>query len=64
MQYFGYESLDMQLPASAFTTGVNTLSLQCLDGFGIYYDHLSLSNDPASNPPVVTEASVEPSPLL
>jgi alpha-mannosidase len=63
MQYFGYESLDMQLPASAFASGVNTLSLQCLDGFGIYYDHLSLSNDPARNPPAVTEAWVEPSAL-
>ena len=50
MQYFGYESLDMQLPASAFASGVNTVSLQCLDGFGIYYDHLSLSNDTARNP--------------
>ncbi len=63
LQYFGYESLDMQLPASAFASGVNTLSLQCLDGFGIYYDHLLLSNDPARNPPAVTEAWVEPSAL-
>ncbi|MGI8961429.1 MAG: hypothetical protein ACR2IV_17040 [Bryobacteraceae bacterium] len=60
LQYFGYESVEMQLPASAFARGVNTLSLQCLDGFGIYYDRLSLSNNPASSPPVITEASVEP----
>ena len=63
MQYFGYESLDMQLPASAFTSGVNTIALQCLDGFGIYYDDLSLSNDPVRNPPAVTGAWVEPNAL-
>ncbi len=63
MQYFGYESLDMQLPASALTNGVNTIALQCLDGFGIYYDDLSLSNDPVREPPAITEASIEPSVL-
>jgi alpha-mannosidase len=65
MQYFGYESLDMPLPASAFARGVNTLSLQCLDGFGIYYDRLSLSNDGTSDSdaPAVVAASVEPSAL-
>ena len=63
LQYFGYESLEMQLPASAFTTGPNTLSLRCLDGFGIYYDRLSLSNDSVKEPPAVTEASVEPTAL-
>ena len=44
-QYFGYESLDMPLSASRFRIGINTISLQILDGFGIYYDSLSLSND-------------------
>lgn len=63
LQYFGYESLEMQLPASAFTTGPNTLSLRCLDGFGIYYDRLSLSDDSVKEPPAVTEASVEPTAL-
>jgi len=63
MQYFGYESLDMQLPASAFTSGANTITLQCLDGFGIYYDDLSLSNDPVREPPAITDASIEPSVL-
>ena len=36
MQYFGYESLDMLLPASYFHQGANTLALRCLDGFGIF----------------------------
>jgi hypothetical protein len=63
LQYFGYESVEMQLPASAFVAGANTLSLQCLDGFGIYYDDLSLSNDPLSQPSLVTEAFVEPTAL-
>lgn len=35
LQFIGYQSLDMQLPASLFSTGSNTLSMQCLDGFGI-----------------------------
>lgn len=63
MQYFGYESLDMQLPASLFASGENTISLQCLDGFGIHYDRLSLSNDPMGSSPTITEASVEPTAL-
>ncbi|HEX4424163.1 MAG TPA: polysaccharide lyase family protein [Terriglobales bacterium] len=63
MQYFGYESLDMQLPASAFNAGSNTLSLQCLEGFGIFYDDLTLSNNPNAVPPLITQASVEPTVL-
>ncbi len=63
MQYFGYESLDMQLPASAFAIGLNTIALECLDGFGIYYDDLSLSNDAERDPPAIAEASIEPTVL-
>ena len=63
MQYFGYESLDMTFPASTFTNGSNTLSVQCLDGFGIFYDHFSLVNDRSANPPLVTGSWVEPSVL-
>ena len=63
MQYFGYESLDMHFPASAFAKGSNTLSVQCLDGFGIFYDHLSLANNPNANLPRITESWVEPSVL-
>jgi len=63
MQYFGYESLDMQLPASAFAPRTNTLSLQCLDGFGIFYDHLGLANDSQALPQTIAEASVEPTVL-
>jgi len=63
MQYFGYESLDMHFPASAFAKGSNTVSVQCLDGFGIFYDQLSLANNPTANPPLVTESWVEPSVL-
>jgi alpha-mannosidase len=63
IQYFGYESLEVELPASAFIAGTNTLSIQCLDGFGIYYDDLSLSNDPLKRPLSVTEASIEATPL-
>ncbi|HEX4485045.1 MAG TPA: hypothetical protein VH088_02190, partial [Terriglobales bacterium] len=62
-QYFGYQSLDMQLPASFFLKGANTLSIQCLDGFGIYYDHLSLANDSRKAPPEIVAASVEPTVL-
>jgi alpha-mannosidase len=63
MQYFGYESLDMPLPASFFSAGSNTLSLQCLGGFGIFYDDLTLSNNPNADPPLVAQASVEPTVL-
>lgn len=63
LQYFGYESLDIQLPDSVFASGANTISLRCLDGFGIHYDHLSLSNDQDRQSQVVTEASVEASAL-
>ncbi|MBS1852409.1 MAG: hypothetical protein JST79_16000 [Acidobacteria bacterium] len=59
-QYFGYESLEMVLPASLFLKGTNTLALQCEDGFGLYYDRLMLSNNPGSTPPLVTAAAVEP----
>lgn len=62
-QYFGYESLDMELPAALFVPGRNTLSIQCLDGFGIYYDHLSLENDVSRIPAKITAASVEPTVL-
>ncbi len=60
LQYVGYESLDMSLPASYFRQGSNTLTVRCLDGFGIYYDDLSLSNEPGESPPQVVQASVQP----
>lgn len=48
LQFVGYESLEAPLPSSAFREGANTLTLRCLDGFGIYYDDLSLSTNPDS----------------
>ncbi|MGH9643448.1 MAG: polysaccharide lyase family protein, partial [Terriglobales bacterium] len=63
MQYFGYESLDMILPASYFRRGENTLALECKDGFGIFYDRLALTNEPQRHPKLIEYAAVEPSVL-
>jgi len=60
LQFIGYESLEMVLPASYFRRGNNTLTVRCLDGFGIYYDALTLTNDASSMVPLVTAASVQP----
>jgi alpha-mannosidase len=59
LQYFGYASLDMPLPASLFVRGTNTLSLHCVDGYGIYYDDISLTNTRSVTPPVISDASVD-----
>ena len=59
-QYFGYQTLRMELPASAFVKGENSISMRCLDGFGFYYDHLGLLNDRRKTPSRVIESSVEP----
>ncbi|HSS96429.1 MAG TPA: polysaccharide lyase family protein [Terriglobales bacterium] len=58
-QYFGYESIDMPLSSTLFRNGANTISVQCVDGFGIHYDSLSLSHSPVQ-PAVVASASVTP----
>ena len=58
-QFVGYQSLEMRLPAAYFRPGLNRLTLRCEDGFGIYYDALSLRQEPATTPRVIT-ASVEP----
>jgi len=60
LQYIGYESLEMVLPASYFRQGDNTLTLRCLDGFGIYYDALTLANDSSAPVPFVTAVAVQP----
>jgi alpha-mannosidase len=59
-EFIGYESLDMPMPASYFHRGGNTLTVQCTDGFGIYYDDLSLSNKPHTKGPLIVAASVRP----
>ena len=59
LQYFGYASLDVALPAFFFTNGANTLALECVDGFGIYYDDLSLTNIESTTPPAISDASVD-----
>jgi hypothetical protein len=64
IQYIGYASLDMVLPASYFLSGTNRMALRCLDGFGIYYDSLSLTNEADGVIPLVTEASFEPTVLF
>jgi hypothetical protein len=62
-QYFGYESLDMVLPATFFQRGPNTIALECVDGFGIFYDHLSLLNEPDRMPRLIESGTVEPTVL-
>ena len=60
VQFIGYESLDMPLPASYFRRGSNTLTVRCEGGFGIYYDDLSLRNEVGGSVPQVVSATVEP----
>jgi alpha-mannosidase len=60
LQFIGYESSEMVLPASYFRRGDNTLTMRYLDGFGIYYDALTLANDPSSTVPLVIAAWVQP----
>ena len=60
LQFTGYESLDMSMPASFFHAGANLLTIRCEDGFGIYYDDLSLFNDVSASPAAVVTASVRP----
>ena len=60
LQYIGYESLEMPLPASYFQRGNNRLTVRCLDGFGIFYDDLDLTNEPGKSVPLVAAAWVEP----
>ncbi|MEJ0087274.1 MAG: polysaccharide lyase family protein [Pseudomonadota bacterium] len=62
-QYFGYESLEVQLPAALFAKGRNTLSIAARDGFGFYYDDLVLTNEPAQRLDKVTSAVVQPTVL-
>jgi hypothetical protein len=62
-QYFGYASLDVPLPGSSFVRGRNTLAFECIDGFGLYYDDLSLTHTPA-DPPAVVGVTVEPTVLF
>jgi len=61
IQFVGYASLDMPLPAAYFHPGANKLTLRCEDGFGIFYDDLALLNDPNGRVSRVVEVSVEPS---
>ena len=59
LQYFGYATLEVLLPPSHFAVGANTLELECVDGFGIFYDDLSLTSRPDGELPTVTDASVD-----
>lgn len=63
LQYFGYESLVVPLPAEMLSGGENQIALQWVDGFGVYYDCVELSNDPKRTLPVVTEAALVPTVL-
>lgn len=60
IEFVGYESIDMPLPASYFHRGNNTLMVRCVSGFGIYYDDLSLTNEPSRRVPPIVAASVQP----
>jgi alpha-mannosidase len=60
LQFIGYESIEMVLPATYFRKGENSLTVRCVDGFGIYYDALSLRNDPDGKVETVVAASVQP----
>jgi alpha-mannosidase len=59
-QFVGYESMEMPLPASYLRHGGNTLTVRCIDGFGIYYDDLSLINEPEAKVAAIAAASVQP----
>ncbi|HWR16816.1 MAG TPA: polysaccharide lyase family protein [Terriglobales bacterium] len=63
LQYFGYESLDLPLRSGLFQAGRNTLTMSFEDGFGIYFDYLSLSNNSAQELDSVVTAEVTPSVL-
>jgi hypothetical protein len=60
IQFVGYESLDMRLPALYFKEGRNRLAVRCEGGFGIYYDDLSLRYEAAATVPRVVSGRVEP----
>jgi alpha-mannosidase len=60
VQFVGYGSLDMPMPAAYFHQGSNTLALRCEDGFGIFYDDLALLNNPKETVPRVLAGSVNP----
>jgi alpha-mannosidase len=60
VQFVGYESLDMPMPAAFFHRGANTLTLRCEDGFGIFYDDLALSNSLKEQVPRLIAGLVEP----
>ncbi|MBS1850314.1 MAG: hypothetical protein JST79_05340 [Acidobacteria bacterium] len=59
VEYIGYQATDMVLPASYFRRGENTLVLR-VDGFGIFYDDLSLINEPDATAKLIVDASVQP----
>jgi hypothetical protein len=63
MQYFGYDSLEVPIPATAFAAGKNTLEIACRDGFGFYYDDVLLVNEPAAPLSQAAAATVEPTVL-
>ena len=60
LQFIGYQSIDMLMPADYFREGDNVLTLRCVDGFGLYYDDLGLSNDSAATVAPVVTATVQP----
>ena len=60
VQYIGYVSLDMLLPAAYFLLGENVLRVRCQAGFGIYYDDLGLRNELEATVPIIVSAGVDP----
>jgi hypothetical protein len=61
LQYFGYATLDILLPASHFAVGANTLEFECVDGFGIFYDEILPKYyffSGSLNPPFTTRTSI------
>jgi alpha-mannosidase len=63
LQYFGYEALNLTIPTPLFHKGRNTLGLKFVDGFGIYYDYLSLSNSSQEARSPSVSAEVQPTVL-
>lgn len=63
LQFVGYETLDMPLPALYFHVGSNTITFRCEGGFGIYYDDLALFNKPRAQVLRIIDAAVQPTVL-
>ena len=63
LQYFGYQTLSLNLPHDLFVAGRNSIALKLVDGFGVYYDYLSLVNDEGGSVSRTPFAELQPTVL-